>query len=79
MNPLNDMPQVRKVLYLIQWVYNGVLTVSVGVFAISQTPLEDAPMWYLYAAGLGPILWTYLGITAQTNVDTAVPTPPTGE
>lgn len=69
MNPLNDMPGLRKALYLVQWIYNGVLTVMVAVLAIQQTPLADAPQWYLYAAGVGPVLWTYLGITAQSNVE----------
>jgi len=67
MNPLNDYPQARKVLYIIQWVVNGVITIAGAYYLLAdQTPDK----WYLIAAGLGPVLWTYLGLTAQQNVDT---------
>lgn len=68
MNPLDTMPGVRKALYFVQWVYNGVLAVAGAVLLVQQTPLADAPQWYLYLAAVGPVLWTYLGLTAQTNV-----------
>lgn len=66
---LNDYPSFRKALYFVQWLYNGVLAVMGAVLLVQQTALEDAPRWYLYLAAVGPVLWTYLGITAQTNVD----------
>lgn len=65
---LSDYPQVRKILYLVQWLYNGVLVLAGAVLTVQQKNVEDAWQWYLYAAALGPVLWTYLGMTAQTNV-----------
>ncbi len=69
MNPLNSYPQVRKALYTIQWIVGGVLTVAGAYFALSQTGIDDLPRWYVITAGLSPVLFTYLGITAQQNVD----------
>jgi len=74
MNPLDNYPQIRRVLYAIQWLVNGVLTLAGAYFLISQTAPDDLPHWYVYTLALAPVLWTYLGITAQTNV-TPSPTP----
>lgn len=68
MNPLNNYPEARKFLYLIQWVVNGVIVVA-GAFYVLQDQSPD--QWYVLVAGLGPVLWTYLGLTAQQNVDTS--------
>lgn len=72
---LSDYPQMRKALYLVQWIYNGALAVMGAVLVVQQTPLAEAPQWYLLMAGVGPVLWTYLGLTAQTNVSEP-PAPP---
>ena len=66
---LSDYPQVRKALYMVQWLANGVLIVAGAVFLTQQTPLDELPQWYVLATAIGPVLWGYLGITAQTNVD----------
>lgn len=68
MNPLDNMPGARKVLYVVQWVVNGVLTIAGVVFLTQQTPTEDLPQWYVLALAIAPVLWTYLGITASSNV-----------
>lgn len=67
-NPLNKYPKIREYLYLLQWLVNGVLAVAAVVFLVQGRNLEDVPTWYAYAVAIGPVLWTYLGITAQTNV-----------
>ena len=69
MNPLNDLPGVRKVLYLVQWVINGILVIAGVVFVTQGTSTEELPDWYVLALAVGPVLWTYLGLTAQQNVD----------
>lgn len=69
MNPLDQYPAVRKAFYFVQWVVNGVLAVAGAVFLVQGTSLEDLPQWYVLAGAIGPVLWTYLGITAQTNVE----------
>jgi hypothetical protein len=68
MNPLDQYPAVRKALYLLQWVVNGVLAVAGAVFAVQDTAIDALPEWYVLTLAIGPVLWTYLGITAQTNV-----------
>lgn len=72
-NPLNKYPKIREYLYLLQWVVNGVLAVAAVVFLVQGTDLDDVPKWYAYAVAIGPVLWTYLGITAQTNVTPDLP------
>jgi len=68
MNPLDQHPEIRRYLYIVQWVVNGILTVAGAYFLIDGTAIEDLPKWYVIAVGVAPVLWTYLGITAQTNV-----------
>ena len=75
MNPLNDRPAVRKVLYLVQWVENGLLAVAGAFFSLSNTSIDALPKWYVLTLGIGPVLWAYLGITAQANVTTPEPEP----
>lgn len=72
MNPLNDYPGARKALYLIQWLVNGVLVVAGATLAALGTSIDDLPRWYTVALAVGPVLWTYLGLTAQKNVEPAV-------
>lgn len=68
MNPLDQYPQIRKALYLVQWLVNGVLTIAGVVFLTQGTTPEDLPQWYILTLAIAPVLWTYLGITAQANV-----------
>jgi uncharacterized membrane protein YhdT len=68
MNPLDSLPQVRKVLYVIQWVLNGAATVLGAYFAAVGKPIDRLPEWYVVALAVLPVLWTYLGITASKNV-----------
>jgi hypothetical protein len=75
MNPLDEYPQVRKFLYLIQWLVNGVLVVAGAIFLAQQRSLDSLPEWYVITTAVAPVLWTYLGITAQTNVREDPPPP----
>lgn len=68
MNPLDQYPAIRKALYVVQWVVNGVLAVAGAVFLARGTALDALPEWYVLALAVGPVLWSYLGLTAQTNV-----------
>jgi len=67
MNPLDQYPQIRQALYLVQWVVNGVLTIAGVVFVTLGTGLDSLPSWYVLTLAVAPALWTYLGITAQSN------------
>lgn len=67
MNPLDQYPQIRSALYTVQWVVNGVLTVAGVVFVANGTNLDALPQWYVLALAVAPVLWTYLGLTAQQN------------
>ena len=69
-NPLNQYPSVRKVLYVIQWVVSGLQTIAAAYFAASGTAIDDLPKWYVISLAVLPVLWTYLGRTAETNVNT---------
>jgi 4-hydroxybenzoate polyprenyltransferase len=71
-NPLDQYPKLRKALYLAQWVLNGVT----GVLGIVFTAQGDTPEWYVLTVAVLAFVWTYAGITAQTNVTpTEVPMP----
>lgn len=68
MNPIDKYPAIRAALYMVQWVANGVLVIAGVVFATLGTALDDLPRWYVLALAIAPVLWTYLGLTAQSNV-----------
>lgn len=68
MNPLDQYPGVRRYLYMVQWVANGVLAVAGAYFAASSAGVDDLPHWYVLTLAVAPVLWTYLGVTAQSNV-----------
>lgn len=68
MNPLNDYPGARKSLYTLQWLVGGVLVVAGAYFTLSGTDIDALPRWYVVTAGLSPVVWTYLGVTAAQNV-----------
>jgi hypothetical protein len=67
MNPLDQYPSVRKALYLIQWLANGV----VGVLGIVFTTQGQSPAWYVLTVACLAFVWTYTGITAQSNTKPA--------
>lgn len=71
MNPLDQYPQIRSALYLLQWVVNGALVIAGVVFATLGTPIDRLPEWYVLALAIAPVLWTYLGVTAQKNTPAA--------
>jgi hypothetical protein len=49
-------------------VVNGILAIAAIIFTVQGKSPDEYPDWYLVAAAIAPFLWTYLGITAQTNV-----------
>lgn len=63
MTPLEQYPQIRKHLYLVQWVVNLVL----GVLGVVLTALGDSPLWYVIATAAFNFVWTYTGLTASAN------------
>lgn len=63
-------PKIRKTLYTIQYIVNGVLTVA-GAFFAATGQADSLPSWYVVALAVGPVLWTYLGLTASNNVTPA--------
>ena len=71
MNPLDQYPGIRKALYTLQWLVNGVLTIAGVVFLTRGTSTENLPDWYVLALAIAPVLWTYLGLTAQANTPSA--------
>lgn len=72
-NPLDNMPEVRKILYVIQWVYNGAAALLGAYFVVKQTAPDSLPEWYVLGLAIGPVLWTYLGLTASGNVTGKTP------
>lgn len=71
MNPLDRYPSIRASLYMVQWVVNGVLTIAGVVFVTRGVAVENLPEWYVLALAVAPALWTYLGVTAQSNTPTS--------
>jgi len=69
MNPLNKYPRAREVCYFVQWVVNGVLTLAGAYFVANGVGVEGLPDWYVITLACAPVLWTYLGLTAQVNTD----------
>lgn len=73
MNPLAEYPEVRKYLYLAQWVINLAMGVLGIVLSMNGDGITDLPEWYLVTSLVLAFVWSYTGITAQTNVG-ATPT-----
>ena len=67
-NPLDKYPSVRAVLYMVQWVFNGITVVLSAVFTFTEGTPDDWPRWFLGVLAVAPVVWTYLGLTAQANV-----------
>lgn len=78
MNPLDQYPAIRQALYLVQWLTTGAQTVLATFFAFQMGTPDDWPRWFLATLAVTPVLWAYLGITAQTNT-TVAPTTGPGE
>lgn len=70
--PLDNYPGVRKALYLIQWLVSLVMGVLGIILAANSGGIGDLPAWYNTTALVLTFVWTYTGITAQTNTS---PTP----
>lgn len=68
-NPLDSRPQLRERLYLVQWLVNLI----VGVAGIVLTALGLAPSWFTIAVSALSFVWTYLGLTASSNVQQGAP------
>lgn len=65
MNPLNDHPAARRALYQVQFVVAGVLLLlGVGYGAAGN----ELPQWYAITSTVTAALWSYLGITAASNL-----------
>lgn len=69
MNPLDQYPAVRTVLYALQWFLTGVQVVLSALFTFLYGAPDDWPVWFLASLAVLPALWSYLGVTAQANVD----------
>lgn len=63
-NPLDNYPQIRKFLYLVQWITTGLT----GAAAIYFTAINEDPQWFKVLIAMLAFIWTYTGITAQQNV-----------
>lgn len=64
MTPLETYPNVRKLLYMVQWIANLVL----GILAVVFTAQGESPQWLIIAGLVGNFVWTYTGLTASGNV-----------
>lgn len=64
MNPLDEYPEVRKAMYLVQWVVNG----GLGIAGIVLTILGESPQWFIILTAVFNFVWTYSGVTAQNNI-----------
>lgn len=63
-NPLDQFPEVRSLLYLAQWILNGVLG-AIGVVLVS---LGLDPLWYVITTAVLNFVWSYVGLTANRNL-----------
>lgn len=63
MNPLEQYPSIRKNLYIAQWLVNLVL----GCIAVVLTIMGNSPMWYVITTAVFNFIWSYTGMTAQSN------------
>jgi hypothetical protein len=68
-NPLDRYPEIRKILYDVQWLTN----LGLGLAGVVLTILGQSPLWFILAGAIANFLWTYTGITASTNVTQPTP------
>ena len=69
MNPLEQYPAVRKVLYIVQWLTNLVMGVLGIVFLNDTAP--GVPQEFTVVGLVLAFVWTYTGLTAATNTPPA--------
>ncbi len=69
MNPLDQYPGVRKALYTVQWIVNGVMGV-LGIVYLNDSN-DGVPQLYTLAGLILAFVWTYTGLTAQKNTPDA--------
>lgn len=67
-NPLNNHPKIRQGALNAQWLVTGAQTVGGALFAFMYGSPADWPVWFLGSLAVAPVLWAYLGLTAQGNV-----------
>lgn len=67
-NPLNNHPKIRQGALNVQWGVTGLQTVGGALFAFMYGSPADWPVWFLGSLAVAPVLWAYLGVTAQGNV-----------
>jgi hypothetical protein len=72
MNPLEDHPEIRRALYIIQWVVTGVMGVLGIILSVNGDGVTGLPQWYLVTGLVLNFVWTYTGITAGVNVSKKV-------
>lgn len=74
MNPIFEQyPQVRRHLYLAQFIIAGViLLLGVGFASAGM----DFPTWYVVTSAVASALWSYLGLTAASNTQPRHPDAP---
>lgn len=65
MNPLEQYPAVRKVLYIVQWLANLVMGVLGIVFLNDADP--GVPQEFTVTGLVLAFVWTYTGLTAASN------------
>ena len=70
MNPLNEYPEVRRTLYILQWAVSLVMGVLGIVLSVNGDGVSDLPTWYVTTGLVLSFVWSYTGITAQQNVPT---------
>lgn len=66
MNPLEQYPGVRKALYTLQWIANGVMGV-LGIVFLNDDK-DGVPQLFTLAGLILAFVWTYAGLTASANV-----------
>jgi len=69
-NPLNEYPEVRRTLYILQWAVSLVMGVLGIVLSVNGDGVSDLPTWYVTTGLVLSFVWSYTGITAQQNVPT---------
>jgi hypothetical protein len=69
MNPLENYPGARKILYIGQWVANLVMGV-LGIVFLNDSK-AGVPSQFVLAGLILSFVWTYTGIQASANTPDA--------
>lgn len=64
MNPLEQYPEVRRIMYLAQWIVNGVI----GLAGVVLVTLGESPLWFVVVTAAFNFIWSYAGMAAQGNI-----------